>query len=119
MEQYAFKTTAKSEFTHELACSTVHNHYIYVIIQFQIIKEKNIGFEALTVSHMLNGDYILIAGCNKQCHLLSADGIKLLTIGDVQDSWIWCCKANPTSPFIVSSTGKLLALLPILQKKKK
>ncbi|KAK7605351.1 hypothetical protein V9T40_007209 [Parthenolecanium corni] len=66
----------------------------------EISKEKNIGFEALTISYMLNGDFILAAGCSKQCHLMSADGVKLVTIGDMQDSWIWCCKANPTSPFI-------------------
>lgn len=68
----------------------------------KIDREKKLGFEALSVNYMLKGEYILVAGCNKQCLLLSHDGVKLAPIGDEQESWIWCCKAHPSAPFVVS-----------------
>lgn len=50
---------------------------------------------------MMKGEYILVAGCNRQCVLLSRDGVRLATVGDEQESWIWCCKAHPSAPFVV------------------
>lgn len=44
----------------------------------------------------------MISGCNKQCMLLSHEGVQLDSIGEEQDSWIWCCRAHPTAPFLVS-----------------
>lgn len=32
---------------------------------------------------------------------MSRDGVRLGTVGDEQESWIWSCKAHPTSSFVV------------------
>lgn len=67
----------------------------------KVDRERNIGFEALTVSYTPRGDYILVGGCNKQCVLFSSEGVKLSTIGNEEKSWIWACAAHPTAPFVV------------------
>ncbi|XP_065214169.1 intraflagellar transport protein 122 homolog [Planococcus citri] len=87
----------------DILCVTDWSHKLsfYSIDGKNIGRERNLGFEALSVNYMMKGDYILIAGCNKQCTLLSHDGIKLGTIGEEQESWIWCCKAHPSAPFVV------------------
>lgn len=62
---------------------------------------------------MLQGDYILVAGCNKQCVIMSSEGVKLGTVGEEQESWIWSCKAHPTSSFVVRSNIQSFSLLVV------
>ncbi|XP_060520600.1 intraflagellar transport protein 122 homolog [Cylas formicarius] len=66
----------------------------------QVGKERQLGFEALKVKYVRDGEYILIAGLNKCCKLYTREGIKLGTIGDQQNSWIWSCEADPTGNFV-------------------
>ncbi|ERL84617.1 hypothetical protein D910_02045, partial [Dendroctonus ponderosae] len=63
-------------------------------------KERSIGYNALRVRYFPKGDYILISGLNKCCKLYTREGIKLGMIGDQQNSWIWCCEADPTGNFV-------------------
>lgn len=64
-------------------------------------KERSIGFDALRVKYFTKGEYILICGTNKACNLYTRDGIKLGMIGDVQNSWVWCCAVHPNNNFVV------------------
>ena len=72
-------------------------------ILLKIGRERAIGFEALSVSYMPKGDYVIVGGCNRQCILMSGEGVKLGMIGEEQESWIWSCKPHPVAPFVVSS----------------
>lgn len=80
-------------------------------------KERQIGFQALKVRYFSNGEYVLICGTNKICSMYTKEGIKLGNIGDVQQSWVWCCAVHPNSNFIVSiknMTDITCALLTLL-----
>ncbi|CAG9855625.1 unnamed protein product [Phyllotreta striolata] len=63
-------------------------------------KERNLGYEALRVRYFPHGDFILIGGLNMACTMYTKEGIKLGTIGDAQDSWVWCCDAHPSGNFV-------------------
>ncbi|KAL1516943.1 hypothetical protein ABEB36_000771 [Hypothenemus hampei] len=63
-------------------------------------KERNLGYNALRVRYFPRGDYILISGLNKYCQLFTREGIKLGMIGEQQNSWIWCCEADPSGNFV-------------------
>ncbi|XP_030763034.1 intraflagellar transport protein 122 homolog [Sitophilus oryzae] len=58
-------------------------------------KERYLGFNALKARYFPKGDYILIGGLNKACKLYTREGIMLGTVGDQQNSWVWCCEADP------------------------
>lgn len=47
------------------------------------------------------GQYILVCGSNKQCILMTYDGIQLINVGGIFSSWIWSCAVHPTSTHIV------------------
>ncbi|CAH1119744.1 unnamed protein product [Phaedon cochleariae] len=63
-------------------------------------KERNIGYEALRVRYFPHGDFILTGGLNMACTMYTKDGIKLGVIGDIQNSWVWCCEAHPNGNFV-------------------
>lgn len=69
-------------------------------------KERQIGFDALRVHYFNSGEYLLISGTNKTCTMFTRDGIKIGSIGDQQNSWVWCCAAHPTGNFVVSNRHK-------------
>lgn len=71
-------------------------------------KERQIGFDALCINYFNKGDYILICGTNKICNMYTRDGIRLGSIGDQQNSWIWCCAPHPSGNFIVSTKLTLI-----------
>lgn len=64
-------------------------------------KERIIGFDALRVKYFPKGEYILICGTNKACALYTKDGIRLSTVGDQQDSWVWCTAVHPNMNYVV------------------
>ncbi|XP_075229721.1 intraflagellar transport protein Oseg1 isoform X2 [Lycorma delicatula] len=64
-------------------------------------KERNLGFEPLCVNYFSRGEYILVSGCNKTCCLMTRDGIKLGTVGEEHQSWVWCCAPRPDSTYVV------------------
>ena len=47
------------------------------------------------------GQYILMAGSNRECVLYTKEGIRLDTIG-AQESWVWCAAPRPDSNYVVS-----------------
>uniref|UniRef100_A0A1B6JCB8 Intraflagellar transport protein 122 homolog n=2 Tax=Proconiini TaxID=565685 RepID=A0A1B6JCB8_9HEMI len=63
-------------------------------------KERALGFEPLCVNYFNRGEYILVSGTDRTCHLVTRDGIKLGTVGDEQASWVWCCAARPHSNYV-------------------
>lgn len=65
-----------------------------------VYKERNLGFDPLCVSYMSKGEYILVSGSNKSCILLTREGIRLGTVGDQQQSWVWCCAARPDFSYV-------------------
>lgn len=68
----------------------------------QISKERTIDFIPLKVVHFPGGQYIAVAGSNKQCLLKSNDGIQLTTISSQFTSWVWSIAVHPTSSYIVN-----------------
>ncbi|XP_050311771.1 intraflagellar transport protein 122 homolog [Anthonomus grandis grandis] len=63
-------------------------------------KERGLGYNALRVRYFPKGDYILMGGLNKCCKLYTREGIKLGMIGEQQQSWVWCCEADPTGNYV-------------------
>lgn len=63
-------------------------------------KERNLGFNALRARYFPKGEFVLIAGMNKCCKLYTREGIKLGMIGEPQNSWVWCCEADPSGSYV-------------------
>lgn len=76
-------------------------HIIYFLHFIKVGKERNLGFEPLCVSYFSRGEYILVSGCDKTCFLMTRDGIKLGTVGEEHQSWVWCCAPRPDSTYVV------------------
>lgn len=53
------------------------------------------------MSNFAGGQYILVSGSNKQCILMTYDGIQLMNIGGTFSSWVWSCTVHPTSTHVV------------------
>jgi len=47
------------------------------------------------------GDYLIVCGSNKQCQLLTSEGIFLGCIVECT-KWIWCTNVKPNSTLVVS-----------------
>ena len=60
----------------------------------QIGKDRNLGFDPCSLSYFSNGEFILIAGSNKELTLCSREGIKLSSITS-EDSWVWSAVGHP------------------------
>ncbi|XP_037909163.1 intraflagellar transport protein 122 homolog isoform X2 [Hermetia illucens] len=58
-------------------------------------KERFLGFDPLCVSYFQSGEFLAVAGCNKSVQLFTKDGIKLGTLGEVFDSWVWTVAIHP------------------------
>ncbi|XP_076277313.1 intraflagellar transport protein Oseg1 isoform X1 [Lasioglossum baleicum] len=63
-------------------------------------KDRSLSFIPLKMCNFADGQYILIAGSNKQCILMTYDGIQLINVGGTFSSWVWSCAANPASTHI-------------------
>lgn len=64
-------------------------------------KDRSLPFVPLKIVYFPCGQYILVTGSNKQCLLLSSDGIQLAEIGTFS-SWTWCCSVHPDAKHVVS-----------------
>ena len=71
----------------------------------KVAKERNVGFDALNVSHFWSGDYILVCGSNKKCMLYTREGIFIGSVAE-QSSWIWSSKSSPDGNKIVKHLHK-------------
>lgn len=67
----------------------------------QILKNKSLHFEALTMKTLCNDSYLLIGGCKGKCCIFSIDGVKLSELED-KHSWIWTLAVHPFSKFVVT-----------------
>lgn len=87
----------------DILCVTDWNKNIafYSLSGKLVGRERALDFDPLCVSYFPGGEYILVAGTNKACTLMTKDGIKLGNVGDVQNHWIWCCAAHPSSNYVV------------------
>jgi hypothetical protein len=73
---------------------------MFVFIK-KAFKDRKLGFDATQISWHTQGEYLLIAGSNKQCGIYTNEGIKLSTLAE-KISWVLCAKHKPNSNFIVS-----------------
>lgn len=62
-------------------------------------KDRDLGFDALSISYFSNGEYIAIAGTDKVANLYTKDGTMLTAIA-TRDSWIWAVKPRPKNNFV-------------------
>lgn len=55
----------------------------------------------LKMCNFAGDQYILISGSNRQCLLMTYDGIQLINIGGTFSSWVWSCAVHPSSTHVV------------------
>lgn len=63
-------------------------------------KDKILGYDALSLQFTRNGEYLLIAGSNKQSVLYTKDGILINSIGELS-AWVLSCQGNPLGTHVV------------------
>lgn len=63
-------------------------------------KERSLGFDPLCISFFMDGEFLVVAGVNKQLQLFTRDGIKLGPLGEQHDSWIWSAAVHPNGSAI-------------------
>lgn len=73
----------------------------YTINGKSVGKERTVHFTPLKVTYFPDGQYILVSGSNKQCLLMTHDGIHLAVVGNTFSSWIWSCAVHPSSSHVV------------------
>lgn len=68
----------------------------------QIIgKERQLGFDPLSVMYFPDGEFIVVAGCNKSMQLFTKEGIRLGLLGEQHESWIWTTATHPNGSSII------------------
>ncbi|KAJ7417309.1 intraflagellar transport protein 122 isoform X1 [Willisornis vidua] len=65
----------------------------------QIGKDRELGFDPCCVSYFTKGEYLLLAGSDRQVSLFTRDGVRLGTVGE-QSSWVWACRVKPDSSYV-------------------
>lgn len=66
------------------------------------IHQPFIDFDPLCLSYFPDGEYLATAGCNKQVQVFTKEGIRLGSLGDEHDAWIWSVAIHPQGNSIVS-----------------
>lgn len=64
-------------------------------------KDRQLNFMPLKMCNFAGDQYILISGSNRQCLLMTYDGIQLINIGGTFSSWVWSCAVHPSSTHVV------------------
>ncbi|XP_077265582.1 intraflagellar transport protein Oseg1 [Temnothorax americanus] len=72
----------------------------YTIGGEAIRRERSFSFIPLKVTHFPEGQYLLVCGSNKQCLLMTHDGIQLVNVGGTFSSWVWSCAVHPSATHI-------------------
>lgn len=98
-----FGGTLHRENSTDVLCIAEWNGTIsfYSIAGKPVGKDRSLNFIPLRMCNFMGGQYILISGSNKQCLLMTYDGIQLINVGGTFSSWIWSCTVHPTSTHIV------------------
>lgn len=84
----------------------VHCNVHFPLFLSQIGKDKFLTFDPCCISYFPKGEYIVLAGSDKQASLYTKDGVRLGTIGE-QNSWVWTCHVKPDSNFVVGPKIRL------------
>uniref|UniRef100_A0A6P3UIJ5 Intraflagellar transport protein 122 homolog n=1 Tax=Bombus terrestris TaxID=30195 RepID=A0A6P3UIJ5_BOMTE len=63
-------------------------------------KDRQLNFMPLKMCNFAGDQYILISGSNRQCLLMTYDGIQLINIGGTFSSWVWSCAVHPSSTHV-------------------
>lgn len=84
----------------------VHCNVYFPLFLSQIGKDKFLTFDPCCISYFPKGEYIVLAGSDKQASLYTKDGVRLGTIGE-QNSWVWTCHVKPDSNFVVGPQIRL------------
>ncbi|XP_017129587.1 intraflagellar transport protein 122 homolog [Drosophila elegans] len=58
-------------------------------------KERTLGFDPLCLQYFPNGEFCLVGGCTGGLHFFTREGIRLGTLGDSFDTWIWTVALHP------------------------
>lgn len=74
----------------------------YTIGGESVRRERLLSFIPLKIVHFPEGQYFLVCGSNKQCLLMTYDGIQLVSVGNTFSSWVWSCAVHPTGSHVVS-----------------
>lgn len=80
----------------------------YTIGGESVRRERSLNFIPLKITHFPEGQYLLVCGSNKQCQLMTYEGIQLLTVGHAFSSWVWSCAVHPTASHVVSYSTLLI-----------
>eukprot|EP01135_Chromosphaera_perkinsii_P010267 Nk52_evm9s2085 gene=Nk52_evmTU9s2085 len=70
------------------------NLSFYQLSGRQIGKDRLLGYDPCTCSFFPSGDFIVVAGSNKQVQLYTKEGVKLGTVAKCE-SWVWCARVKP------------------------
>lgn len=70
-------------------------------------KERNFAFDPLCLTFFPNGEFLIVAGCNKALQLFTRDGIRLGLLGEQHESWIWSAAVHPAGNCVVSVQYKV------------
>ncbi|XP_037937685.1 intraflagellar transport protein 122 homolog [Teleopsis dalmanni] len=58
-------------------------------------KERALGFDPLSVTYFPNGEFCIVSGCVGTLHLFTKEGVRLGTLGESFDTWIWSVVLHP------------------------
>ena len=83
-------------------CCPMYTLNLYGKRRKKIAKEKQLGFDPLSVHFFSKGEYLLVGGSNKQALMYSKEGVLISSLCELS-SWIWSCKPNPSGTHIVST----------------
>ncbi|XP_076182185.1 intraflagellar transport protein Oseg1 isoform X4 [Ptiloglossa arizonensis] len=99
---YGIVNGNKGENSTDVLCIAEWNGTIsfYSITGKPVGKDRLLNFIPLRMCNFAGGQYILISGSNKQCILMTYDGIQLINVGGTFSSWVWSCAVHPTSTHI-------------------
>lgn len=64
-------------------------------------KERQLGFDPLCISFFPDGEFLIISGCNKTLQLFTKEGVKLSSLGELHESWIWSTAVHPQGTSLV------------------
>ncbi|XP_055909537.1 intraflagellar transport protein 122 homolog [Eupeodes corollae] len=59
-------------------------------------KERALGFDPLCLTYFPNGENLIVSGCCRSLQIFTKEGIRLGTLGDAFDSWIWSVALHPS-----------------------
>lgn len=66
--------------------------------------QRSLGFDPLCVGYFSDGEFIIVAGCNKAVQLFTKDGIRLGMLAELHESWIWSTAIHPYGSSMVTIT---------------